>query len=173
MDFRLFDAVKSLLPAAVGLLSSSHDQVLKAAQAAIPPEEEKLDLIIRVEKLGLADFSSLDWHEIFELRQSGFVEDFRARLSEIASSQSSSRRLESHLLTSLWSLVADVEPNLKRTYATAVIGNLPLPIPLNPVGVLSSMKDIKHNRDLNERYGWLFFIAEAQESLARKPVSTS
>ncbi len=167
LDFRLFDAVKASVPNAVGVFSESHDQVLTAAQAAIPREGNKLDLIVRIEKLSMADFSDLTWKRIFELRRNGFIGDFRKRLSKIAELQSGGRPIEMQVMADLWSLVSDVEPHLKRTYATAVIGNLPLPIPLNPAGIIATMEDIKQARDLKKRYGWLFFIQEVQQPLVR------
>ncbi len=168
-DFCLFEAIHEIAPGAVGILSGMHGGVLKVAETAIPEAARPLGLIKRMEEMQMADFSRLSWSSIFELRKSGFLADFRGRLAEMAKAQSrGDLDVSVEVLADLWRLVGDVKPNLPRSYITAVVANLPLPIPFlpNPASVGVAISDITKQRKLQRKHGYLFFIQQARAMIS-------
>jgi len=163
-DFRLFEATHEILPEAVGILSDMHDKILAASKPSVPQAMVNLGLMTRLENLSYADFGQLSWRGIFELRESGLLGDFRDYLAQFVGGQSSGQvEVDAELLRELWSLVRDVEPNLPRTYLSALAGNIPFPTALNPVSVLLSANEIRKKRRLKKRYRWLFFIQQSMK----------
>lgn len=168
LDFCLFDVAKEMFPNAVGLFSDLHKEVIRFATNKVNNEAQEIELITRLETLSIADFAKISWPKIFELRKSEFLANFRHRLSEIANVQaSSSKNIDIEVFSDLWNLMADFRPDLPRSYFTAILGNLPLPIILNPVSLLAAVKDIKKQHTLKKQYGWLFFIQEAKKKQLR------
>lgn len=48
----------------------------------------------------------------------------------------------------------------------AVLGNVPLPFPVNPVSVLASAQEVAQQRAIAATHGWVYFILDAEERLA-------
>ena len=67
---------------------------------------------------------------------------------------------------SLREVARAVRPNLPTTVLKAVLGNLPLPIPLNPISLLASAHDVAQAREINASHGWVYFVLDAEERLA-------
>jgi len=165
MDFRLFDVTREIIPTAVGLASNVHGDVLKAAADYYSSEGKELDLVAELEGKAIPDYANLSWSEIFKLRESGYLSDFRKMTANLTIS---SANISPELLGSLWDLVGEVKPNMKRTYVTSIAGNIPLPFP-NPVGVADDIRSMLKEDQLKEWYGWLFFIQEARRKVLSKP----
>ncbi|HVB95083.1 MAG TPA: hypothetical protein VND41_00590 [Nitrososphaerales archaeon] len=164
MDFRLFEVTKEIVPTAVGLASSVHEDVLKAAAASFSPKAEEHDLVAELEGKAIPDYANLSWSEIFRLKESGYLSDFRKMTANLTISPVN---ISPELLGSLWDLVGEVKPNMKRTYVTSIAGNIPLPFP-NPIGVLDDIRSMLKDDQLTERYGWLFFIQETRRKVLSK-----
>ena len=109
----------------------------------------------------------LSWERVFELRSSHFLDAFRAKLGEldrlVRNSQDGRnvRALVEELeRQDLRELARTVKPDIRSAWAKAVISNVPLPIPLNPVSVVQSALDVKATYDRQQRFGWLYFLLE-------------
>ena len=105
------------------------------------------------------DFDSLSWGEIIDLREDKYLKAFREVVFGIATtSDDLDPALVSKVQGDLWELVADAKPNLARTFLSGILGNLPSPTVLNPIGVASALKDANDARKLESKYGHVFFI---------------
>jgi hypothetical protein len=105
------------------------------------------------------DFDALSWGEVIDLRNDKYLKAFREVIFELASTN---KDLDSSLVTKvqsdLWNLVSDSKPNLAKTFLTGIIGNLPSPIILNPIGIGAVLKDTYDAKQLEEKYGHVFFM---------------
>ena len=49
-------------------------------------------------------------------------------------------------------------PNPSRTTFESILGNLPLPIPINPLSLAMASRDVKKARKAADTFGWLYFL---------------
>lgn len=80
----------------------------------------------------------------------------------------SDKDLLSFISDQLWALVRMVKTDPKLTICKGIIGNIPLPIPINPVGVVSTIVDIKKERELKKEFEGIFILAELKKYLKSK-----
>jgi hypothetical protein len=105
------------------------------------------------------DFDSLSWGEILDLREDKYLKAFRKVVFDIATSTNNVEpALVARVQSDLWNLVSDAKPNVARTFLTGILGNLPSPIVLNPIGVGAAIKDTYDAKKLEAKYGHVFFI---------------
>ncbi|WP_405250517.1 hypothetical protein [Dokdonia sp. Asnod3-C12] len=113
------------------------------------------------------DFGKLSWEQIFELKKSDFLNDFRTKFnewlieySELKDEQLFENKINKYIRTSNFAFLTKNKPKLGKSLTTGVLGNIPLPIP-NPISIYTSIEQI--NKDVKNRkdFGWLFFIQEA------------
>jgi hypothetical protein len=151
-------------------------------------EHEALDGVLRISgptrrlqapadelTLALPDIHEVPWNTILELRQKPFLAEFRGKLSELddilqTDDQRSARELLREVeLQDLRALAVATKPSPALSTLKAIVGNIPLPIPVNPASLGISIADTVAARKLKARFGWLYFLFELQsaESSAR------
>lgn len=120
----------------------------------------------------LPDLGSLTWSQALELRAHPMHQSFRAKCLEVSElldagiTTDAARLLTDALQFSLREIVRRVRPNIGTTMLKAVLGNVPLPFPVNPVSVLASAQEVAQQRAIAATHGWVYFILDAEERLA-------
>jgi hypothetical protein len=71
--------------------------------------------------------------------------------------------LEDRIQEGLWELSTRVEPNPKSTILKGFLGNIPLPIPLNPVSVVDAVDASRRDIGLAKDLGWIWWLQEARK----------
>lgn len=112
----------------------------------------------------LPSISSLNWNELFEIRHDGRIKAFRTWVNN-KKNEILSEGVESVLIKELWNTFKELKPNLYANSAKAIIGNFPLPIPVNPFSIASSIYDISKNIKFQKDYSWLFFIFDTRNKI--------
>lgn len=112
----------------------------------------------------------LPWDRVIEIRNHPLLEGFRCKLQELALNLNNQNEKE------LKELLNEMELFDLREFARLVgsspmtdvfkgfATNTPLPLPVNPYGVWSSVKDVKKSIELRRRFGWIFFLLSVDES---------
>ncbi len=102
----------------------------------------------------------LCWNDVFELRRSPFLKQFRnehARLAGIGKLSS----LSDNYLQALEHLADEVRPNVRTAAGLAVLTNLPIPF-VNPFHVGHSIYEVWHQAKVAEKFGWVMFMRDAR-----------
>ncbi|WP_183560863.1 hypothetical protein [Mucilaginibacter sp. SP1R1] len=122
----------------------------------------------KVCSLNYFDFGKLSWHQILELKRSHFLSDFRIKFFEwIAAFEKNGdlevfeKNIDRYLRTSNFDFLEANKPTIIKDGALGILGNIPLPIPVNPVSIYSSIMSVREDMLKRKRFGWLFFIQEA------------
>jgi len=107
----------------------------------------------------IPDFDEFTWDEILELRDDKYVKVFRNVVYELmGNGVSLDSSLQQRVQADLWRLAADARPNVRQSVLAAIGSNLPSPLVVNPIGVGLALKDIRDNRERENKYGHVFFI---------------
>jgi len=107
----------------------------------------------------IPDFDEFTWDEILELRDDKYVKSFRNVVYELMNNGTSIEpSLQQRVQDDLWHLAADMRPNVRQSVLGAIGSNLPSPLIVNPIGVGLALKDIRDNRERENKYGHVFFI---------------
>jgi hypothetical protein len=157
-DIALPSFVERWIDNPVGLLTPLHHRVLANL---LNRQRQPIDVIRELDADGVIDFGALSWREILRLRRSGFRDDFRGRLEEIAATDDPAGAAA---WGDLWKFARESVPSPGRTLVTGILGSLPLPF-FNPVGLAATVAQAQRDGELRRDYGWLFFILEATPSL--------
>ncbi len=167
-DYRLLRAITRDFDDCTALLSEIHEQAVLATFGTPTPNPDSV--LRRVADLNTFDFAQLSWSQIFRLRESGFVTDFRKKIAEwvmkygmsddLASFQQSLAKMVDE---AKYDLIGAVEPNVRGTILSAIGGNLPSPIGVNPISLFGSVRDTMKQHSLKKKFGWLFFIQRCRK----------
>ncbi len=122
--------------------------------------------VLGTEEVG--DFGQLPWPQIYELRRSDFIKDFRGHLARVAADPTApdlildlNRELRDFATRS-------IPDSMPKTIVKGVLANLPMPLPVNPIGIVESAAEAKEQYDLRKQFGWLFFVLEAKRLATSK-----
>lgn len=146
----------------------SLEDVLKAVQTweATSDDLHMKESPTQIFRWLIPDFGRLSWDHILKLRDHRMHEKFRqwyASQHDRLADSKLRNAVQDEIMNALWKLALKVEPNVKRTAITALIGNLPTgPIPFNPVGIGTSVADVMTDVNRQRTQGWLFWLAEAK-----------
>jgi hypothetical protein len=109
--------------------------------------------------LVIPDFESFSWDEILELRNDKYIHSFRSVVHGLLQKEENiDKALIERVQVDLWSLAADVQPNVRQTYLEAIGSNLPSPVIINPIGVAASLRDIYQAKQMERKYGHVYFV---------------
>jgi hypothetical protein len=165
MDVRAYGMLLDALPNAVALSTPHHASVLrrfggKPTKPSGSPVKSLLDV-------AAPDFGSLSWSQILELRSDPYLKDFRRKVAGLAANGPAldKKALRNVVDSSLWNFVAENEPRVTRTILSAVVGNLPVPSPVNPVGLATSALEVVSEIRKKRSFGWLVFITRLRRRL--------
>ncbi|HGF7479365.1 TPA: hypothetical protein AB5B17_003700 [Vibrio mimicus] len=112
--------------------------------------------------LHIPDFGSFSWEQIMELRKDRNISRFRSKIASIYGQSPSHgvNELDGNTVKGLWNIAEYAKPKLWQTVLTAIVTNLPLPLPV--AGVISSLHDGSNKIDITHSHGWVFFIQSAR-----------
>ncbi len=175
-DCKLFKVIQRNFGECSGLFTELHEGALLYTLS------ERIgnlaNVVTTLSNLSTFDFGDLSWADIFNLRKSEFVKEFRHRLAQWAldyaaspDSVSFQRELTTFITEAKFDLIGDTAPKTRETVLSGIGGNIPFPFLVNPIGVYSSIQSIRHAHTLKNKYGWLFFIQRARH--ASKPNDSS
>ena len=150
------EALRPWLPNAVGLVTPLHTRVMKALGREW--NGDPFPEILELAEKRIVDYGVLPWREILKLRRSSFVDEFRDRMKTMRSESEGS--VMNALWSDLWRFAQENRPSPRRTLLSGVLGNLPLPLVLNPVSVAQSVRDVWRANHQEGSFGWLYFVME-------------
>lgn len=109
----------------------------------------------------IPDITEYSWDEIIDLRCHPYWVKFRAKLSELSDEnldpQIAREIFNEVLCKDMTEMVQNMKPQIGRSIIKGTICNIPLPIPINPISVICTGRDILKEIDFKKKYGWLFF----------------
>lgn len=111
-------------------------------------------------------FDALSWDDVAELRQSDYLKAFRTKFFQLSSAGRSSRLIDEYC-DALERLADHCRPKVTRNVLLGVLGNIPLPIPINPVSIGSSVQTVVKDLRVKSEFGWAFFVREVQTRTAK------
>jgi hypothetical protein len=151
------------------IITSEREDALIAERLQAQQPVEGFNAFLSTMESKLPNFSDLSWERAIELREHQYLSSFRSKLRAVqqaVKTQSASdvasmiTDLEGHDLKEIARLT---KPSMKSTVVKAVLGNIPLPIPLNPVSVYSSSTEIANARKMTRQFGWLYFLLDVEQ----------
>lgn len=117
---------------------------------------------------GIPNLAELSWDSILELRKSPFIEPFRAYMFTVSPEPT---ELLENIEKELWNVLGQVTPSKKGSAFQRIIASMPVPVPVplpNPYGVYREAKEAKKEKDMFNKYGWLFFLQQARSMQDRQ-----
>ena len=174
-DFQVLIEASTKFEHFSGLFSEIHETAFRNTYGDKDAKFNHTNIINEIEQINHFDFGTLTWDEIIELRKSGFVKDFRENLFSWINDYNSTndvyqfqKKLNQYIDDAKFDFIENKKPNVIKTSLLGFIGNLPTGIPVNPVGVINSINDVRKDVKTNKEFGWLFFIQKAYKMARAK-----
>lgn len=172
-DYRLCQIINRDFDDCSALLTELHERaVLETLRRKPPSSAERISTVIG--NLNSFDFGTLSWADIFTLRNSGFVDDYRKQVADWVlahtgdgSTEGVTQSLEKFIQDSVFELIGATEPRVRETILSGIGGNLPSPVGLNPISVFSAIRDAKNAHSLKSKFGWLYFVQRGRAAAKR------
>ena len=120
----------------------------------------------------LPRLSSLSFDDICDLRKHRYLSALRRKVSEVSEMARSGDREDAKTLfqelehSAMRKVLEVIRPNTRTTLIKAVLTNIPLPIPVNPLGVSQGILDVHKDYKLERHHGWLYFLLDAETRTA-------
>jgi len=112
----------------------------------------------------IPDISSYSWDEIIELRYHNYWMHFRKKLTElskyIGDKKTAQDIFEEIIRKDLLEMAQCFRPQVTKNIVKGVASNIPLPIPVNPVSIACTGRDILKEINFEKKYGWLYFYID-------------
>jgi hypothetical protein len=164
-----YDKINSIIPCSLTGFSIPENFVLNSyikynTSPAISP---KIDNISKSINSLIPSVDQLDWNEIFEIRGDHRIKSFREWLNHNSQDIQDIGMVEA-INKELWAALGELKPGLAANSVKGVLGNLPLPIPINPMAIVTSLYDIGKNIQFNKKYNWLLFTYDLRNKVAKK-----
>jgi hypothetical protein len=164
-DMRMPLVCQQWFPNAAAILNPLHRQLL-AELVPKAGDHDSQTALSQLEASNIVDFASLTWQQVLKLRRSSFWHDFRARLDSICLNDTNAAV---HAWNDLWLFVDENTPHLGRASILGLANSFPLP-GAALLGLAGSASDLAHTLRVRERFGWLYFLMQANP-LLRKPLA--
>jgi hypothetical protein len=130
IDCKLFKIVNRDFDCCSGLFTEIHEGAILAALST--EVQSPYNIATIVSDLNTFDFADLSWEDIFVLRESGFVDEFRSKIAEWVVERSAATdseafvdKLNLFVEEAKFSLIGDTAPALRKTVLAGIGGNLP------------------------------------------------
>jgi hypothetical protein len=134
-------------------------------------EKKAQDLFSRVITGRIPDLQDISWDEIVSLRKHSFFVNFREKMVELShqldtltEGQSVEKYVEKIYRIEMEEMVQLFRPSPKLSIFNGVASNLPLPLPINPYGIILSANDARKQLAAAKKYGWLYFLMDLPDS---------
>ncbi len=167
-DFQILHEARKRLEGFSALFTEMHENAFKATYNLSQSKIDHNPVINQIEEINCFDFGILSWDEIIELRKSEFVKDFRFHMftwinefyktNDVDEFQ---KKINKFINTAKFDFIDRHEPDVSKSIISGIIDNIPLPIPVNPISVLSTISDIRKESKERKEFGWLFFVQKA------------
>ena len=172
MDFQILTESSIAFPNFSGLFSEIHEQAFMATYKKDINATKEKNVISAIETINHFDFGTLSWNDIVILRKSGFVNDFREKIFEWTEEYKNGvdnneveKKIDKFIDDAKFDFIEKRKPNLIKSFLTGILGNIPLPIPLNPISLYSSGEQTLSDKRVNATFGWLLFIQKARKTV--------
>jgi hypothetical protein len=118
--------------------------------------------------LSLPNIADLSWNDIFELRKSPYLPQYRDFLSGYNLHPEADIAIVEEINETLWDLIGQLKPSKSGSFIKRLVANIPIPvIPIpNPYAGYKDYKEGSKERQMFMNYGWLWFIQEARAKKA-------
>jgi hypothetical protein len=126
-----------------------------------PKKQRDIELVL---ELSVPDLSKIPLIEIAKLKQ----KDKLKSIGQLAESIRDNNQRLSNLdfskifIDYLWQVGKTLSPSVPETLI-GLLGNLPLPIPINPLGFISSINDINQLIQFKKKYSWFMVLSKLQK----------
>lgn len=117
---------------------------------------------VEVADIMVPDVELLSWDEILYLRSRPTFRQGQELMRE-AQAKGDVRAVGRWADRQLTELVLKLQPSMTKSLLNAFVGNLPIPLPVNPVGIAQSVADIASTARINHRFGGVFWLARARD----------
>jgi len=170
-EFKLFKVMNKYFEQCSGFFTELHEAAALATFGNIESNPEKTLRILT--DINIFDFASLHWKDIFTLRKDQFAQDFRSFIAEWSelyrdnpTEESFQGKISAFIENSNYDFIEKNTPKISRTILSGIASNIPLPLPVNPIGILNALKTTKDEIELKNKFGWLFFIQRARGKMS-------
>ena len=152
---RVWASLRQQVPCAlVGFLRA---EIVAAERAFATGPRTRATLFRDAVQAFVPSVRSLPWEAVFALRKDRRVSAFRswlsARRDSVEATDDGKRALDD-----LWSAIGELAVDVKTEVIKGFASNVPLPIPINPIGLALSAKAIAHARRFEKKYDWMLFL---------------
>lgn len=131
-----------------------------------PATRPLLDLV-EVADVLVPDIAGLSWDQILYLRSQPGFERGQALL-RTAQTQHDLAAVVRWADRQIGDLVLKLEPSMTKSLFNAFVGNIPIPLPVNPIGIAQSVADVVSTARIRHDYGGVFWLVQARQ-LAPSP----
>jgi hypothetical protein len=164
-NLELYSRINETIPCSITGFAESTNTILNSylKHQSDKSESFKVESSIadKVEYV-IPSLKQLNWNELFEIRQDGRAKAFRHWINE-NKEEIDSNGLQNLIYKEFWNVLTELKPNTSANVIKATLGNIPLPIPVNPISVATGIQDIYKARAFNKKYSWLLFIHDLQD----------
>ena len=132
----------------------------KVFQYAAPKDVETFSSVASAR---IPDMSELSWGKVVELRMHPNLQAFRRHLGGVQQTIEASPNVDRTALVqsleidALREFAVAAKPSVRMSTLKAIVGNFPMPLPINPASVAIGMADVARDVKLAKKFGWLYF----------------
>jgi len=150
--------------ALTGLLRSTPQTEAKTSQ----PVFGRADHILQPVQMYVPRVGDLPWDVLIRLRRDRRVRAFRRWLCQTSQDNVVPGGDSTCYATdALWDAFGQMRESVSGEIIQGLVGNMPLPIPVNPLGVAIAGKSIFHAIKFERRFGWISFLHKLDKQSRR------
>lgn len=121
---------------------------------------EKVDVIMN---MVAPNFSLIPLKEIVHLKTKDKFESLQNLAKRLTNTKSlSDEDIAKYFIDELWKMGKRLSPSISEIMV-GILGEVPLPIPVNPIGILSSLHSIKGLLEFKKEYGWFIVLSKFRD----------
>lgn len=160
-DFGFYYHVSAMEREVVGMFTPYHTGFMETISDR-GDQQAWTRMTVQSSEISIVDVGALTWSDVLDLRNSFYLDDFRVKIQDAMGKDGDISDLHAEAVDAMLDLASEIEPEPKLATAKAVLGNLPNPFfGINPFSMASDVSQIREELNLAERYGWIFFLADA------------
>ena len=149
------------------LATPIEDNVISKVTAAAS-EANGFHLFHEVSTVRIPDLTSLPWDRVLEIREHPHAESFRARMRRLAADihggeySDSIEAFEEIERRDLREIARLCQPAPLSALFRMITGNIPLPLPVNPISLWIGAREVRRERRMQETFGWIYFLMDIE-----------